>query len=430
MRKILAIVLVILLFVMVMPLNTYGRNNLSVVTFVITPNSTSSYGDYLIDLQLTSDISINDYIYINFSEGFVLPEEEISASYVTINGETAAKVVISSTILEIFSKTSLQKGTEIVVRIDKKAMIKNPDFSGNFSFLIGLSNESSPQSVSEPIVQGISHLSITVQPDTTNSPAMYLINFYTSQNGDLKGSNGDYITVSFPEGTSFGNQQISPSSILVNGITPLSVDLNNNILTIHLSNDTIIPANSFVSVQIMESSGIINPNLPGKYFCSVLTNKNPFFVNNIYAIKGTSIKNLLVVVNPRIQNANSELKISFITSEAGALEKGNDKIFIEFPEKFTFSKTFDFSKIKLNGVQCEGGKLEKNILSITVPADVNSGAVTLTISKDFGIYNPSIKGEYILKPGDKLLVVGTSKDMPKARFVIRSTKKPKQIDFI
>jgi voltage-gated potassium channel len=47
-----------------------------------------------------------------------------------------------------------------------------------------------------------------------------------------------------------------------------------------------------------------------------------------------------------------------------------------------------------------------------------------------GRFIPVPKGEYILKPGDKVLVIGTSKDMVKARFVIRSTKKPKNIDFI
>jgi voltage-gated potassium channel len=47
-----------------------------------------------------------------------------------------------------------------------------------------------------------------------------------------------------------------------------------------------------------------------------------------------------------------------------------------------------------------------------------------------GKFIPIPKGDYTLKPGDKLLVVGTSKDMINARFVIRSTKKPKNIDFI
>ncbi|WP_024787284.1 MULTISPECIES: potassium channel protein [unclassified Lebetimonas] len=47
-----------------------------------------------------------------------------------------------------------------------------------------------------------------------------------------------------------------------------------------------------------------------------------------------------------------------------------------------------------------------------------------------GKFVPVPKGEYTLKPGDKVLVIGTSKDMVKARFVIRSTKRPKNIDFI
>jgi voltage-gated potassium channel len=52
------------------------------------------------------------------------------------------------------------------------------------------------------------------------------------------------------------------------------------------------------------------------------------------------------------------------------------------------------------------------------------------IKEASGKFIPIPKGDYTLKPGDKLLVVGSSKDMLNARFVIRSTKRPKNIDFI
>jgi voltage-gated potassium channel len=52
------------------------------------------------------------------------------------------------------------------------------------------------------------------------------------------------------------------------------------------------------------------------------------------------------------------------------------------------------------------------------------------IKEENGKFIPIPKGDVILKPGDILLVIGTAKDMRKARKVIRSTSKPKEIDFI
>ncbi len=52
------------------------------------------------------------------------------------------------------------------------------------------------------------------------------------------------------------------------------------------------------------------------------------------------------------------------------------------------------------------------------------------IKEENGKFIPVPKGEVTIKPGDVLLVIGTSQDMRKARKIIRSSKKPKEIDFI
>ena len=52
------------------------------------------------------------------------------------------------------------------------------------------------------------------------------------------------------------------------------------------------------------------------------------------------------------------------------------------------------------------------------------------IKEESGKFIPIPKGDVILKPNDVLLVIGTSKDMRKVRKVIRSSVKPKEIDFI
>ena len=52
------------------------------------------------------------------------------------------------------------------------------------------------------------------------------------------------------------------------------------------------------------------------------------------------------------------------------------------------------------------------------------------IKEENGKFVPVPKGNVIIKPGDVLLVIGTSQDMRKARKIIRNSKKPKEIDFI
>ena len=52
------------------------------------------------------------------------------------------------------------------------------------------------------------------------------------------------------------------------------------------------------------------------------------------------------------------------------------------------------------------------------------------IKEESGKFIPVPKGDVTIKPGDVLLVIGTNKDMMKARKIIRSSKKPKEIDFI
>jgi voltage-gated potassium channel len=52
------------------------------------------------------------------------------------------------------------------------------------------------------------------------------------------------------------------------------------------------------------------------------------------------------------------------------------------------------------------------------------------IKKENGNFVPIPKGDVVVKPGDVLLVIGTAKDVMKARKIIRTSKKPKELDFI
>ncbi len=405
MKKILSFTIVILMIVsFALPLNiSKAAVNFSVITFVVNPQSAESYAGYILDMKLTNNLPEGNYIYIGFPQGFSLPQS-ISPKYITVNGESPSNVEIASGTLKIYPASDIASGSEVVVMIKKEAMIKNPSVPGDYGFLIGVSNEANPLSVTVNIKQGISKLKVVVQPNTSNSFAMYLIDFYTSQNGALNGANGDYVALVFPKNVVFTKSSINPADVTVNGIPAKSITLSGNNMTIVLSESLVIPASSFVSVQISSACGIKNPSIPGSYFISVLTNKDPFLVNTVYKIRGTSISGLSVVLNPRIQNAISEVKITFVTSSNGNLEKGKDKIFIMFPSEFVIPKAPDFSFITVNGINVTSGSIQSGVLTIVVPDDIPAGAVNVVIGKKFGLKNPSKKGEYVIS-------VYTSKDL-------------------
>ena len=52
------------------------------------------------------------------------------------------------------------------------------------------------------------------------------------------------------------------------------------------------------------------------------------------------------------------------------------------------------------------------------------------IKKENGKFIPVPKGDVVIEAGDVLLVIGTNKDMRKARKIIRGSTKPKEIDFV
>ncbi len=83
-------------------------------------------------------------------------------------------------------------------------------------------------------------------------------------------------------------------------------------------------------------------------------------------------------------------------------------------EKITVSKKSWIAYKKLKEAHL------RDLLNVTV----------VGVKEEKGKFIPVPKGDVIIKPGDILLIIGTNKDMMKARKIIRSSKKPKEIDFI
>ncbi len=403
MKKIFSILIVFVALAIFVP-KVDAVNCLTVNNFVIMPDTTNSYPDIILSITLTTDLTMNDYIYINFqTQGFSIPST-ISKHAISINGEVPAKVDVdvSENRIKIYPAKMINKGTEITVEITSYSKIKNPENAGSYGFLIGVSNETNPVSKVKAIQEGLKNLSITVSPNTSNSNALYLISFYNSGNVTL--STQDYIAFIFPQSVILpDNAHIKPFEISINNVPCPNATVTANMLTANIPASVSIPPNSFVSVKINTEFGIKNPEKPGEYLLRILTNKTPT-VNTFYKISGTSIAHLSTEVTPAIQNANSEIKIIFTTSLQGNLIKDQDKIFIEIPAQFTLTNQLDFSKVYINGIKSVTGNVQNNKMSIPVPENVPIGSVTIDIKRELGIKNPAVPGEYSF-------TVYTSKDL-------------------
>jgi len=395
----------VILFSFALPINSYAVGNFTVVAFVPSPPSVDSFASYLLDINLSSDFKTSDYLSITFPSGFVLPSG-ISTDFVKVNGTNASKVEVGSNVVRIYPTSTISNGSEMIVKIDRRAEIKNPSVPGNYNFIIGLSNEADTQTVSVAITKGISRLSVLVTPDRTSANAMYIISFYTSNNGGMSGANGDNITVIFPQETVFTKTDIPNSSITVNGYAVSGLVLTENVLKVLLPQSLDIPGNGFVSIQISQDAGIKNPAQPGDYFLSVFTDKDPVVTNTMFTVKGTTVNNFYVSIIPNTQNAVSEIRFHFITSQSGSLKSNADKILIKFPEGFVLPQHPDFSRISINGIKVKNGSIiEGRIISLIVPLDIASNSsVNILITKSFGVKNPNQKGSYEF-------VLYTSKDV-------------------
>ncbi len=96
-------------------------------------------------------------------------------------------------------------------------------------------------------------------------------------------------------------------------------------------------------------------------------------------------------------------------------------------EEFVYSvdTPLDLEEIKVSKISWLANKKLKDahlrdLVNVTV----------VGIKESNGKFIPVPKGDAVIKPENVLLVIGTSKDMMKARKIIRSSKKPKEIDFI
>ncbi|MCD6427549.1 MAG: hypothetical protein J7L03_05600 [Caldisericaceae bacterium] len=396
--------------------NLYIQSAVRGLTASVSPNGAGSYATYTISFIPNISLNTSDHIYIVFPYDTTLPEN-ITPSYITINGYACSYVTKSGNLkLDIRPPFGMNAGYTFTIIINDSFGIKNPTNPGTYTLQLATSREPA-YAVSNPydiVGSNITNLSVSLSPNTAGSVSTYSIWFTTGPSGALQPNN--YIKIVFPDDT-YIPTNTSASYITLNGHNCTNKYVSGRTLTIYIPSGFSLGNNSTCNIIIPTQFGIRNPTKPGTYTLSLSTSADTVpAVSNPYTIVGTSVSSLEVNVDPPVQNTIAEYTISFTTSQNGALTSGSDKIFVEFPTKCGVPNYINARNITVNGIKCRYASVSGNTITVTTPTHINANSgVTVVISKDAKIKNPSVYGTYTFK-------VHTSKDVVAVSYSVNIKK--------
>ena len=208
--------------------------------------------------------------------------------------------------------------------------IYNPTTSGDYTFQMWTSKQTTPASYTVTLGTKIANLFVVVSPLSENAIGDYTIKFNTSSTGAL--STSDKITIIFPDKFIMPSQ-IPQGSVLVNNtIAKASVSSNSLVITCPVS----VGNSSQVSIKITTDAKIQNPpSSQTGYKIKVFTSEDPLpFESQAILFTPSIIQNVKVTVSPAVINKSASISVEFVLGMGGALSS-SDSIYIVFPMQFT-----------------------------------------------------------------------------------------------
>ena len=247
---------------------------------------------------------------------------------------------------------------------------------------------------------------VTVTPNVIAQYGNYTIAFTT---GSTLLKDSDKITITFPLGTVLpcgcGGVSWKASDFSVNGLVvntmPAAISADNSIIiTVPLT----IAGGSAVEVKIKSSALIKNPpNIRDDYTITISTTREITPVQSSpYYIGYSRISTPEVFVSPSVAKSQSDIVINFKTGVLGALLKGSEKIYVEFPKEFTIPLSVSSNSVFVNGVRVSESDgypyVVGNTISFPLPVSIQADSnVRVEFNSRSGIVNPEVSNNYNLK---------------------------------
>ena len=414
MKKILAYVMALLFVLTIFSginLNV-ALANVSILDITVSPNTAGSHAEYKITIKPSANVNIGQKVYIKFPSAYSLPATiNTNSVYIAGNHPSAISIDSSNVITLTVAGAGLVINEHVLIDFYSSAGIVNPTTPSTYSIEVWTETEPSHTTGSFVITAGggsgnsVTGLTVYVSPADSGKAADYTLMFNVTNNGALTYSNNDYVDVYFPAGTTMPANP-DPSKVRMKTFPCTSVNISGTRVRVYVPSALgLIAPGAQCNIEFTKDFGIKNPESPGDYALQVSTSKDTgLATSNLYHITGTSISDVSVTVTPSSQLTVAEYRIVFKTSSSGSLTKNLDKINIIFPDEVTLPTTVIPGAITVNNTPCVNATIVGNKLSITTPVSISvNSQVTVIISQNFGIKNPSSTGSYNIS-------VYTSKD--------------------
>ena len=207
-------------------------------------------------------------IYINFPDGFTLPEL-IDSSFATVNGKNADTEVSGRQVI-IHVPENIGNNDDVVIEVSDGAHITNPIFFGDYAIEVYTDSDSYAVAVTVSITQSsVKNVVLDALYSGMGAKNEFNITFTTGPAGKLT-SGVDYVKVGFGNAFEF-SETANEETIFVNDIpvNNVSIDVYSVVALVPLD----IEPNSEVKVKIPVDFGIRNPEEIGDYALKISTSK-------------------------------------------------------------------------------------------------------------------------------------------------------------
>ncbi|MGB9694115.1 MAG: stalk domain-containing protein, partial [Fervidobacterium sp.] len=287
-----------------------------------------AYGEWKISFTLGKELKTGyDYLYIQFPQEMTIPCTSCAYAHCQdcfkINGVNAAGagyVENYKNAIYLRVPTNLSIGQKIEVIISQSAAFQNPSLPGKYTLKVWTSQE--PEKILsnefEITSTKIEDLSVTVDPEFTNSKSKISFKFKTGRLGNLQ--NGKYIYINFPEEFTLPST-IRNEFVTVNTEIPSEVKITDRTLALRIASS--IGNYRDVIINIYSSFGIVNPTTKGTYNFTVWTDSEIEPVSATFEIKERNFVRTLLQTNPiEPDGSNSFFKSQVVVSLLGETNTG------------------------------------------------------------------------------------------------------------
>ncbi|MDD2433420.1 MAG: hypothetical protein PHX01_07020, partial [Clostridia bacterium] len=391
---------------------TVEGSKISNLEITVTPSAVDKFAEY--DLSFRTSfrgklIPEADYIYLEFPADVYLPRSIVGED-VEVNGEKVpprgVTIEEDSNTLKIVvpAGTRIDDRTDVKVKIDSRAGIRNPRKAGNYRLKVYTSADTVSTWENYNIGMSINAPAVFVTPNGADEKAQYMVGFTTSERGALK-SGQDYIYINFPSDT-YIPDHIYTRHVTVNGYDAHYVETfpKNDYLRIKIPYGARIIAETYVNIIIKKEAGIRNPDVAGDYRLAVSTtadeeevkSKEYTIVRETQEPSREEKEAKHIVLSTYRPRENTSLRLSFREGELGDLRAG-DKINMIFPVAYEISGKLASRYVTLNGQEVEDLELIGQTLVFTVPYGVDLGAKEYTeirVGSEIGLKNPAKEDAY------------------------------------